>query len=223
MNIKTIPAMLVLTMSVLACSAQNSKFNIGIEGGGGFASLRLGRWSDFYINSRAGYAAGLSFQYNFSNMLALRSGCYFERKGNSFSYDYYYRPGHESGLTTYDYLSVPLLFRATFGKKVKYFINAGPYLGILLYHRWHTDPNDQGRVRHFSMTDWHDKADAGLSAGAGLLFKMKEKLTLSFELRNNLGLRNIFPNNDIVNSSVRTNAVNLMAGISFSLGATRSE
>lgn len=117
-------------------TAQN-KINIGIEGGLSRVRLYGDGVGKEYKHFAPGYAAGLSFQYNFTSILSIRSGLTLERKGttaeNVIIPDTSGNNFMKSDIRLRsDYLIVPILVGATYGKKVNFFVNAGPYLGYLL-------------------------------------------------------------------------------------------
>ncbi|HRG38542.1 MAG TPA: porin family protein [Bacteroidia bacterium] len=198
--------------------------NIGIEGGPSAIKFTGNEIAKEYQQFDVGYSAGLSFQYNFKHILALRSGVALERKGAAirdvvftdnnanklYSADFHYH---------YDYMVVPVLLRASFGKKVNVFINAGPYVSYLLQARGtYKDPNE-GKVKS-DFTNQIKKLDWGASAGLGASIPIKEKLIASIEVRNNLGLYNISDLPVYNDGSIKTFSSNLLVGLAYKLGST---
>ena len=211
----------LLFLTIGTSYAQTNRFDIGVEGSPSLISLR----GNDYINSNhktsIGYSGGIFFQYNFKKIISLRTNIAFERKGNmiktKFS-DLNGNPlGELKGISNYDYLILPILVRATFGRKIQYFINAGPYLGYLIkktiiveaenFPTWTSD--DTYLCKDF---------DFGLTTGLGLLLPIKQKFALSLEVRNNLGLYNTSAVPVINNGTIKTNSTNFMINLVYKFG-----
>ncbi|HET6226227.1 MAG TPA: porin family protein [Bacteroidia bacterium] len=213
----------VFLLFATALSAQN-KINIGVQGGLGLIKIYGNPTAKIDQAFDRGYTAGLSVQYNFKKIFSLRSGLSFERKGSA---------SHITGTDPnaaylyeikqhlfFDYLTLPVLVRASFGKKVNFFVNAGPYFGYLIQTTFiYDDPvdgklqaNDLNLIRKF---DW------GLAAGLGIAIPIKKKLLLSFELRNNVGLYDIaiLP---FWGGTMKTYSANLLVGVAYTLGKTEN-
>ena len=201
--------------------AQQNKLAIGIEGGPGLIHFRSN--SSMWFNHRTmGYAGALTVQYNLNKVFALRTGLGLYRKGSqtddiTITDD----AGKILGVTQFnyyfDYATLPVLLRASIGKKVHYFVNAGAYFGYLT--RVHfiakesfgrpniSSGNEMSKYQHF---------DAGLATGFGLELPIKNKLLLSLELRNNTGLYNIYKTNPIY--TLNTRSTNVLIGVAYRFG-----
>jgi len=219
---------MVLLLCTLSLSAfcQANLFDVGVEGGFNVSSLRGSEIFDDHT-SAIGYSGGLSFQYNFKKIFSLRTGGYFERKGSSFYYEVRSASGGKLGTADgkekFDYLTVPVLVRATFGNKLAYFFNAGPYFGFLLKQVEHIDGYHDSPETNDDHTDFYKGTETGLSVGLGLAYVLKEKFALSFEARNNLGLTNTSAVEIYDGGSIKTNALNFLLGFSYKLGQRKSE
>ena len=206
-------------------AAQPNKFEAGIEGGG---SLRF-LWGNALVrlsnNAVIGFAGGAAFQYNFPKYFSIRTSLLFERKGNgSKGTALNYTGGNEGTYTlrsNFDYLTLPVLFRASFGKKVKYFVNAGPYFGYLIKETYKIKGTNIPSTSTEN-TNYFQRPDVGLTAGIGFSAPLTKVLALSFELRNNLGLYNISKLQVYSNGTLNTNSTNLLVGLAYKFGA-RSE
>jgi len=128
------------------------------------------------------YSTGLSFQYNFTQTLSLRTGLAYERKGAvdrnvTFTDNNAIKLFSTDIHTYYDYMILPFLVRASFGKRTAFFVNAGTYAGYLLQATYvYKDPRE-GKTK-FDFTNQTKKFDWGLSAGLGVSIPIKEKLML---------------------------------------------
>jgi hypothetical protein len=131
-------------------------------------------------------ACGLSFQYNFTYHCSLYSEVSFEQKGEKLN-SYYFLSS-----TRLNYLTIPVLFKAGFGKKVYFYGMAGPYLGILLNAQGvYDNPNVPMRTKYSDVTSSFKRIDAGISAGVGMRIFLKKYLSFTIENKNNIGLYTI--------------------------------
>ena len=132
------------------------------------------------------------------------------------------RVGEISTYTKFDYLTFPILVRATFGKKVQYFVNAGPYFGYLIKQTFVTK-GDNFPTTTTDNTSFDKRFDTGISTGLGLSIPIKSKFAFSLELRNNLGLYNV-TDLPVTNSViVKTNSTNILLGFTYKLGQRTSD
>jgi hypothetical protein len=204
---------------------QTNLFDIGIEGGLGAASLRDNDLTYDHHHNRIGYETGIFGQYNFKQLISIRTGVYYEKKGSSTRIPIFFDPGTSidtiKGKESFDYITVPLLIKVTFGKKINYFVNAGPYISFLLkqteqYDQF--DPIRQSSVTTLDRTSGFKRTEMGLSSGLGILFNCKQKFTFSLEARDNLGLTKTTKEPIFSNGVTKTNSANLLLGISYKLG-----
>jgi hypothetical protein len=191
---------------------QSNKLDIQVEGGPSLISIQ----SRVY-NPKAtlnGFTGGLYLNYNFNKRLSIKSGIAYERKGFRDSFAGTTAIGqssiYEMGYNL-DYLVVPLLMRANFGNKIRFFVNGGPYLGYLVKQQ------DVSNLPNFPMlTDANfteKKIDLGISAGVGCSYPINELISITVEARNNLALISL---NDGVNSN-NNNSTNFNLGITYHL------
>jgi hypothetical protein len=207
--------------------SQDSKFVVGLQGGAGYSSLDLS--IDFSgtqvseIKGIRGYAGGITLQYNFYKFLSLHTAFLHEIKGNSLLFN----TPQESLISSsikYEVLSmenfyniIPVLVRATFGKKIKYFGNVGTYFAFLQSQKqieYLINSNSDLIIRTHS-NFFHRTFDFGISSGFGVVYPLDQRLNLSLELRNNYGLTNLVKGNP--NTSY-TNSTLGIFGISYKIG-----
>lgn len=212
----------VLTISFLSIgvvlNAQNNKFELGIEGGPSYIFVHGNEFIEEVHDPTVGFAAGISFQYNFSEHISFRSNLFYERKGSKIAFDFTDINGMKIGSSdahfNLNYLTVPLLLRFTTGEKVKFFCNAGPYVGYLL--KQVTNYKDLSNVicnKEVGTKDFKS-LEVGFVFGLGAGIPISDAVILSFELRNNLGLTavNDYPISD---GSLKTNTTNLHVGFAY--------
>lgn len=210
-------------------TAQN-KINIGVEGGLSKVMLYGNGVVKEYKHFAPGYTAELSFQYNFTSILSIRSGLALERKGTAAkNFAITDQDGNMYAKADIrlrsDYLIVPILVRATTGKKVNLFVNAGPYVGCLLrtaytYSYGIYNYPSTGTIK-FDNSPYTKKYDWGASVGLGIAVPIK-KLLLSLELRNNIGLYNISAVHEANadGKSSKTYSGNLLIGLAYKFEKT---
>lgn len=218
---KKILTVLICTLTI-TIYGQTNILDLGIEGGISAASLRGNTSIDNYHGTRIGYMGGLFIQYNFRKIISLRTGSYFEEKGSAIKFDLHDQNGQTVGTIhgkeNFDYLTIPLLLRATFGKKLNYFINVGPYIGFLIKQTEHTDAFQNYPETNPDRTDITKKTEIGLSTGLGLSYTIRQHYAFSFEVRNNLGLTNTSAVPVLNDGTVKTNALNFLFGFAYKLG-----
>jgi Outer membrane protein beta-barrel domain len=141
--------------------------------------------------------------------------------------------------TILDYLEVPVMARLTFGNNLRYFINAGPYVGILLRARAvtkgtsalyldeagtmpiiippDTQPLEVDLGANTDVKDSLKSTNIGLTGGGGLMYPLGPG-DLILEAHFQLGLTII--QKDVATSGTsRTGAVVISLGYSFPLSA----
>ena len=205
---------------------QTNKFDIGVEGSPTITFLRGNAFIDKYHKPTMGFAGGLSFQYNFKKIISLRTNIAFERKGSvltSQTTDIIGNPlGEKTTNTNFDYLTFPILIRATFGKKILYFVNAGPYFGYLIKQTF-VSKDDNIPTITSDNTSLDKRFDTGISTGLGLSVPIKTKFAFSFEVRNNIGLYNVSAVPVANNGTIKTNSTNFLLGFTYKLGQRTSD
>ena len=211
-------SLLTVLLSFTSIKAQLGShigFNVG-------PSISVFHGSDYAENfrSKTGLAAGITYQYAFNTTFALHTGLMYESKGvtsrmtlDPFDIDVRTR-------SNFSYLLVPVLFRAHLlpEKKLRPFINAGPYFGFLMRQMNVTRSDNNGNidVERENNTDSFNAFDIGLSGGVGLDFLITSNMHLDFEVRDNLGFYNI-SESDNSDFRLKNNSLNFMVGMLFSI------
>ena len=212
----------VLVLSSSLIFGQTNQINVGFEGGPSLISLYGNDVVESYKDLSFGFSCGLTFQYNFSKLISLRTNILFERKGLSTkkqATDEYGNPfGELTFHSNFNYLTLPLLGKLTFGKKIKFYVNAGPYLGYLLKQKDITEAFNEYPKTESDNTDNFERLDFGVTTGLGMNFSIHENLLLSVEIRNNLGLPNISSLPIVNDGRIKTNSTNLLIGIAYRIG-----
>jgi opacity protein-like surface antigen len=232
-EIRNMKALIIASLLLLigyAGFSQEKGFRIGIEGGPNLVSLRGNEIIDEIHSSRISYAFGLAFQYNFSKLLSIRSGIYFEEKGSALEGPFFDLNGNlisaEGFANRFQYLTLPIMARFSFGKKLRYFINTGPFLGFLRESEavYTTAISEVQQIINSSPgwqqrdgTELLNELDYGISLGAGAEYPLTKNLIISLEVRHNYGLFNISNLPVINDKELNTNSTNMLLGISYLL------
>lgn len=205
--------------------AQNSMFDLGLEGGPNLSTILI---KNTFFNSDPKPAVfgsgGFIFQYNFKNFLSLKTGISYQRKGYQEDMIFTDNAGNYSGKGTIssrlDYLTLPILVKASFGKKVQFFVNAGPYVGYLLQEtdrqKFNGTTTNQADLNAIGINRW----DFGIAGGVGIAIPIRTFWVISVEARNYSGLSDI---NQYSYSKWLTNTTDLRVGVAYKLGFYKEE
>ena len=136
---------------------------------------------------------------NFTKNVGIVSEFNYEQKG----FKYYSSLGLQQqfieGEKSFQYFTVPILFRYQFGTNIKFYTTIGTYMGILLAAK------DKGVQMDYSVSPtstiiWIDNiyhetqdVDIGLCLGAGFQFPINHRLGLLFDGRYKPGLMLLEP------------------------------
>ncbi|NJO69448.1 MAG: PorT family protein [Bacteroidetes bacterium] len=119
---------------ILSCSAIHAQvFSFGLKGG--INSSNIDGDYSLQSDSKTGMNLGAFANFNFTKNFGVVSEFNFERKGFSYHSDLETSSEYIEGERSFDYFSVPILFRYQFGSSTKFYITIGTYMGILLAAR----------------------------------------------------------------------------------------
>lgn len=209
--------------------SQSSKIKFGFQAGLNYSNYRgytvPAAYSQFYNESPAfAYLGGINFEYQMKEKLSLKIELNYERKSQKAANNIYIRqnfddPMQEYNFTSkrhYDYLIVPILLKYNFKNKDSFYVNGGPFIGFLLQSKFTNDLNVTGFGSSDVVTTKNNKkTDLGLSFGVGKNFDLKNNKKFYIEIRENLGLNNTSKIDVWNGGTVKTNAINLLFGLSF--------
>ncbi|MBL7785002.1 MAG: PorT family protein [Chitinophagales bacterium] len=205
---------------------QTNRFDVGVEGSPSLIFMGGNNYISSYQKPTIGFSSGLFFQFNFKKIISLRTNLSFERKGSIIYSQMIDVNGNPVGKVTtninFDYLTFPLLVRATFGKKIHFFVNAGPYFGYLIKQTF-VSKGDNIPNTTYDRTSDNKRFDIGISKGLGFSVPIKEKFEFSFEARNNLGLYNVSAVPIENNGTTKTNSTNFLFGFTYKFGQRASD
>ena len=141
---------------------QTNNLTLGGEGGINLASMWI---NGEHQKLKLGGEFGVFTQIPLNETVSIKTGLYLEQKGAHINL--YSLAGAESkAILALNYLTIPVLVRADFGQKVRFFLNGGPYVGVLLQS--HLKEEETGYYE--TNWDFFKKTELGLAGGLGLGF-----------------------------------------------------
>lgn len=209
--------------------SQNSKFKFGFEAGLNYSKLRgyeiPSSFDKVYSESPDfAYLGGVSIEYEIKEKLRLKVALTYERKVQKATNLVELRENFDeptqiysfTSKTKYDYLVLPILLKYNFSPKNSIFLNGGPFIGYLLQSKLTNDFVVSGvNTNDVNTTKDNKKIDFGLSFGVGKNFEFSNNKTFHLEIRDNLGLTNTSKMDVWNGGTVKTNSLNLIAGLTF--------
>lgn len=198
--------------------SQVSAYELGAECGPSMASIRGNTTISTFHEPKLAYSFGVFGQYHFKKLISLKTGLYFEEKGSNAEVPVQNQFGIIENVTikeSFKYLSLPFLVKASFGRRLICFINAGPSIGFLLSAKQTIEAFNGQPEQTSDFTDFMNRTEMALSGGIGLSYPLFDQFVFSFELRDNLGLSNISSTLSSDNSKIQSNTLNALIGISY--------
>lgn len=168
-----------------------------------------------YFTKNNSLMAGVSLKYKFGKTFAWIADVLYERKGynyndsSSLNYRYFENdsPSKVNTQIDLDYIVIPILLNADFGKKYNLYISTGSYFGFVLDAKyygetWETYITESSFSTHkeYVYKNIEDKIwenDWGWVFNTGFQFPIFDRYKLDLEIRYNLGIKNIFKESDI--------------------------
>jgi hypothetical protein len=181
---------------------------------------------------KIGYSVGVSGEFILNNKLSLITNISYERKGlKTQNKVWYYDPTIDyddckctTSLGTYstnsnlDYLTITIPLRLNLLNQ-KLLVEFGPYSGYLLKAKSTTTQHWNG-VKYYTTDNIKKDFDFGISIGAGYKQKLGDKYTMTFILRDNIGLININDKNK-TETVTKTSSLLLQIGLTLKLGTMK--
>lgn len=217
-TITLITVTLLLISGNLLAQTFKYKWEFALEAGAGIRVLRIEpKYPSLENKEGVSFTGGLALQYNVTNTLAVKLGAAFEIKGA----DLERTDIQTKGKINIDYISVPLLLKARFGKNLKFFVNAGPYLGILMSSKTKLDAYSGNPEQEIDNDSTNKKIDFGISGGIGLEIPFGKNGAFTIELRDNFGMTNISESLELNAPEIKTHTANVMVGYVLKFGQKR--
>jgi hypothetical protein len=170
------------------------------------------------------YSISGNISYHLQTNFCISTGLAYERKGTKSISDSLYDNDANymgSGKTNHilNYLVLPLNAEYRSGQKIIFYAGAGVYAGLLLNskEKYTLHLVNGSNYEGTSHTGLYKSFDLGLNLKTGLTIPLRKHYNLQIEVKDDLGLMNISSVPVIDNGSIKTNSLNLLAGISFKI------
>lgn len=201
-----ITAIAVLGFANVNAQATSGDFELGLGAGVNFSSV-----SDIQGQNTAGGLTSFNIaatgEYYFSDRWGIKARLIYDSKGwgdgfitdenfNSFTTDFNLK-----------YLTIPIMANWHFGSTRKWYLNFGPYIGVLL--------NAEDSELGLDLKDGFKSTDIGLALGIGYKFTIAENTKLYIEYDEQAGFTDIFEENEGDAISNRRSSFNI--GVLFLL------
>lgn len=196
---ETVGAIILLSLTCLTATAQthySSQVSIGAKAGADFSRVFFN--PGVKQSLLTGAVAGITVRYIEENHFGLIAELNFEQRGWKENFEG--APYNYS--RTVNYMQIPFLAHIYFGRRGRFFFNAGPEIGFMIgssvksnFDPWHIDqlpdfPINHKNTKEMTM-DVNQKIDFGISAGLGGEFFANSRHSLYLEGRFYYGLGNI--------------------------------
>ncbi|MDE5887957.1 MAG: PorT family protein [Muribaculaceae bacterium] len=211
--------MLILTMGLNAQTHYNSNVALGVRGGMDMSQVFFNPSVRQTFN--LGFTGGVMVRYVEENHFGLIGELNFVQRGWKENFEgapYNYR-------RTLNYIELPVFAHIFFGRRGKFFFNAGPQVAVYLGDKVNANFNPEemqslpdfpirNRTNTQMLLTMSQKFDYGISAGLGGEFNLNKKNSLSIEARFYYGLGNVFPSkrSDVFSAS---NQMTISAAIGY--------
>lgn len=209
---KTILLMLLIFLSIgnitLAQTHYNANVAIGAKGGLDFSRVFFN--PSVEQKFLMGATAGVMVRYIEENHFGLIGEINFSQRG----WEENFEDAPYNYSRTLNYADIGIYAHIYFGRKARFFFNAGPQIGIFLSEstKSNFDPAQMNSLPGFPIRNRTNsqmlmkatqKLDYGISAGLGCEYNINQKNSICLEARFYYGLGNIFPSKrtDIFNAS----------------------
>ncbi len=194
--------LIVLSLCTTAFSQTKGKVEFGINAGYNAATVTAGENTN--SKYRSGFNAGVSADYYFSDRWSIKGKLNYDQKGwnNGFV-----QMGNSTYTTDFhlDYLTIPVMANWHFGRTRNWYLNFGPYAGILLSAS--ETANDMDLKEGFSSVDF------GLDLGIGVKIPVSERTKFFIELNGQSGFSDLIKENQ--GETIRSRTSNINIGFNF--------
>ncbi len=211
----------------LFSKSQDKVFEYGLHAGLNLNTAFGTAVNKDYKDNLLGFNIGGHFKINTSNRFGIKAILHYEQNGWTYrSLTFENNTGTTFGkgdvLFKLNYIYLPILAEYSFGNKLKFYTDAGIFLGALLNNQIITKikepvpPNEITTTK--SKSDSRRPVNFGISFGAGLQIPFSPTLKLGVNILDDYGLLNINkPTGSSTSTTIKTNSLSLSLGIVFTL------
>lgn len=207
----------VSNITAQAQTHYSSNVSLGVKGGVDLSRITF--TPSVKQNFLLGYNGGVTFRYIEENHFGLIAEVDFEQRGwdeNFEEYPYKYS-------RTLNYVQIPFLAHIYFGRRGRFFFNAGPEIGFLLGESssFNFDINNVQAIKDFPLRTTYqyqmaaeNKVDFGISAGLGGEFSVNKRNSIYVEGRFYYGLGNVLKSGRAENFR-GSNSMSVMVSVGY--------
>jgi hypothetical protein len=192
----------VLGIYTAAFSQTKGTTEFGVNVGLNTATVTTSAYTN--TDYRVGFNIGVSADYYFSDRWSFKAKVVYDQKGwnNGFI-----STGSNEVTTDYklNYITIPLMANWHFARTRNWYLNFGPYIGILTSAKETAGGND--------LKDVFNTTDAGLDIGIGVKIPVSNRAKFFIELNGQGGVSDIVKNN--TGSALRNSVSNINVGFNF--------
>jgi Outer membrane protein beta-barrel domain len=203
---KLLTLLLIAGFGMTSQAQEKNSLELGLHVGYNLATVSTSNQTN--SDYRNGFNVTAVGDYFFSDRWSIKAKIGYDQKG----WDTGYLTNLDNGqsfTTDYriNYLTIPVMANWHFGKKRNWYLNFGPYFGILLNAsetRFNTD-----------LKNFIHKRDIGIDLGIGVKLPVANKIKVLLELDGQSGLTDLFKQNQ--GYQIRSNRSSFNAGLLFDL------
>jgi len=205
--------LLVVILSLFVVVPAGAQHRIGLVGGINLAQFSLDPEprAGIALPNRTAFGIGGVLDLGLTKNVALRLEPMYLQKGSKVE-DF----GREIGKEKWSYIEAPVLFKLALGAKAtRPYLVAGPTIGYLLSAKYSSATGENDIKKYFRNFDF------GLAFGTGVSFPVGNN-SIFLEGRYASGLSNILNVPSAPDVKLKTKGLQMVAGITFPLGAGNS-
>ena len=180
------------------------RFGLGLN----MSNVTVGSDSDNATDSKTAFNVGVSGEYYFSDRWGIKAKLIYDQKGwaNGFIYN---EDTLDNTITDFNlnYVTIPVMANWHFGSTRKWYLNFGPYVGVLL--------NAEDSKLGMDVKDGLNTTDFGLALGIGYKFEIADNTKIYIEYDGQSGVSDVFKDN--AGDAVRNGRSSFNVGVLFSL------
>ncbi len=200
----------ITLLTIGSCLTAFSQEKGSFEFGGiiGFNAATVQSGTNTNSDYRGGFNVGVSGDYFFSDRWSIKAKLTYDQKGWNKGFITNLDNG-KSAQTDYklDYVTIPVMANWHFGKTRNWYLNFGPYAGILL--------SAKETAYNMDLKDLVKSTDIGLALGIGVKIPVADRIKILIELDGQSGVTDIFKDNQ--GTSIMNSRSSLNTGLVFEL------
>lgn len=203
---KLLTLLLIAGFGMTSQAQEKNSLELGLHVGYNLATVSTSNQTN--SNYRNGFNVTAVGDYFFSDRWSIKAKIGYDQKG----WDSGYLTNLDNGqsfITDYhiNYLTIPVMANWHFGKKRNWYLNFGPYFGILL--------NASETKFNTDLKNFIHNRDIGIDLGIGVKLPVANRVKVLLELDGQSGFTDLFKQNQ--GYQIRSNRSSFNAGLLFGL------